>query len=447
MSPAPPLRQRVHHQQLQAHQGQRALVAGWLQDARDQGKIAFLFVRDRTGVTQCVVKKNDVGEERYKAIAGIPRESVVAVQGQVNPSKAKAGGFEIFIDAQGSVEVLNPAAAPLPLGVVDKVAADLETRLDNRFMDVRKPEVQAIFQVRSALVKAGTDYFTAQGFAQIHTPRIIGASSEGGTELYPVQYFEKKAFLAQSPQLYKQAMMATGLDRVFEVATYFRAEKHNTYRHLNEITAFDAEMAFVEDEEDVMRLLEGAVHHMWIVLAAECKDLLALRGVALQVPALPFPRVTHAEAVERVNATGKLQQPVGPEDDLSTEAERVLGELMAQEGHIFYFITKYPGSIRPFYTYVDEDTGLSRSFDLEHKGLEVTSGAQRQHDPAKLEQRLKEKGLDPADFEGYLKAFRYGMPPHGGFGLGIDRLTMEALALDNVREAVLFPRDRTRITP
>lgn len=442
-----PLRERTYAAKLgEAHVGKHATIAGWLQDARDQGKIAFLFVRDRSGVTQVVVKKNDVGEERYKAIASIARESVVVVRGLCNASKAKAGGFELLVDAQGSVEVLSAAATPLPLGVVDKVAADLETRLDNRFMDVRKPEVQAIFKVRSVLLKAGIDYFTAQGFEQIHTPRIIGASSEGGTELYPVKYFEKDAFLAQSPQLYKQAMMATGLDRVFEVATYFRAEKHNTYRHLNEITAFDAEMAFITDEEDVMKLLEGAVHHMWQRVYDECQAELKLRNVDLKVPSLPFPRIPHAEAVRLVNASGKVQQPVGSDDDLSTEAERVLGDIMQERGHIFYFITKYPGVIRPFYTYVDAD-GLSRSFDLEHKGLEVTSGAQRQHDARMLEQRLKEKGLDPADFEPYLKAFRYGMPPHGGFGLGVDRLTMEVLALDNVREAVLFPRDRTRISP
>ena len=195
-----------------------------------------------------------------------------------------------------------------------------------------------------------------------------------------------------------------------------------------------------------MKLLEGAIQAMWSAVTEQCKDALAARGAAIRVPALPLPRVPHAEAVRVVNASGKLAEPASPGGDLSTEAERVLGELMGAEGHIFYFITKYPGELRPFYTYVDVD-GSSRSFDLEHKGLEVTSGAQRQHDVETLRQRLKEKGLDPKDFESYLKAFRYGMPPHGGFGLGIDRLAMEALALDNVREAVLFPRDRTRITP
>jgi aspartyl-tRNA synthetase len=441
-----PLRARRYASQLGEHVGHRALIAGWLQDVRDQGKIAFLLVRDGTGVTQVVVKKNEVGAERYQQFVSPNRESVVAVEGLVNPSKAKAGGFEVLVDAQGSLTVLAPAEAPLPLGVVDKVQADLDTRLDNRFMDLRKPEVQAIFRVRSVLVRAGLEYFMDHGFVQIHTPRIIGASSEGGTELYPVKYFEKDAYLAQSPQLYKQAMMATGLDRVVEVATYFRAEKHNTYRHLNEITAFDCEMAFIEDEEDVMRVLEGAVHHMWKSVAERCQPELAMRGVGLTVPPLPFPRLPHAEAVRRVNASGKLAQPLGEKEDLSTEAERVLGELMATEGHVFYFLTKYPGDIRPFYTYVDPD-GTSRSFDLEHKGLEVTSGAQRQHDVARLEERLREKGLDPKDFDSYLKAFRFGMPPHGGFGLGIDRLTMEALELDNIREAVLFPRDRTRVTP
>lgn len=434
-----------------AMDGQEVVVAGWMQEIRDLGKMTFVILRDRSGTLQVFAMKAKTDEALYTLLSkGLQRESVIAVRGTVKASEKARNGYEVI---PLEVRVLNESAAPLPLGVVDKVDADLDTRLDNRFIDLRKPEVQAIFKVRSALVKAGIDSFTRQGFYQVHTPRIIGASSEGGTDLFPVKYFEKDAYLAQSPQLYKQMLMATGLDRQFEVATYFRAEKHNSYRHLNEITAFDVEMAFVESEEDVMRVLETAVRDMWQGVHDQCQGELKLLGKEVKVPALPFPRLHYDEALKLVNGTGKWTNEKGEHaeipwgEDLNAAAEKLLGEVMLARGHEFYFITKYPEQIRPFYTFIEEDRPISRSFDLEHAGLEVTSGAQRQHDPAKLEARIVHKGLDPKDFGDYLKPFRYGMPPHGGFGLGIDRLTMEVLGLPNVREAVLFPRDRTRLTP
>ena len=434
-----------------AMDGQEVVVAGWMQEIRDLGKMAFVILRDRSGTLQVFAMKAKTDEALYATLTKqLQRESVIAVRGTVKASEKARNGYEIIPQ---EVRVLNEAAAPLPLGVVDKVDADLDTRLDNRFMDLRKPEVQAIFKVRSVLVKAGIDSFTRQGFLQVHTPRIIGASSEGGTDLFAVKYFEKDAYLAQSPQLYKQMLMATGMDRQFEVATYFRAEKHNSYRHLNEVTAFDVEMAFVESEEDVMRVLETAVRDMWAGVAEGCKAELALMGKTVKVPELPFKRITYAEARDLVNGMKRWTNEKGEVaeipygDDLNAAAEKLLGEAMAAEGHEFYFITKYPEQIRPFYTFVEDHEPISRSFDLEHAGLEVTSGAQRQHDPAKLVQRILHKGLDPDDFQDYLKPFRYGMPPHGGFGLGIDRLTMEVLGLANVREAVLFPRDRNRLAP
>lgn len=433
-----------------AMDGQDVVVAGWIQETRDMGGIAFVILRDRTGTLQLVLPKKKLDAALVEQFVTPQRESVIAVLGTVKASEKARNGYEVL---PKEMTLLNESAAPLPLGVVDKVEADLDTRLDNRFLDLRKPEIQAIFKVRSVLVKAGIDSFTRQSFVQVHTPRIIGASSEGGTDLFAVKYFEKDAYLAQSPQLYKQMLMATGLDRQFEVATYFRAEKHNSYRHLNEVTAFDVEMAFVEDEEDVMRVLETAVRDMWQAVHDESQKELALLGKAVDVPALPFPRLTYDEALKLVNQTGKWRNDKGEAaeiphgDDLNASAEKILGEVMRERGHAFYFITKYPEEIRPFYTFVEDDGKTTRSFDLEHAGLEVTSGAQRQHDPKKLEERLRHKGLDPEDFQDYLKPFRYGMPPHGGFGLGIDRLTMEVLGLTNVREAVLFPRDRTRLAP
>ena len=429
---------------------QEVVVAGWIQETRDMGGIAFVILRDRSGTVQVVLPKKKLDAALVESLTGLNRESVVAIRGEVKPSEKARNGYEIL---PREVRLLSKAEAPLPLGVVDKVDADLDTRLDNRFMDLRKPEIQAIFKVRSTLVKAGIDSFHRQGFLQVHTPRIIGASSEGGTDLFPVKYFERDAFLAQSPQLYKQMLMATGVDRQFEVATYFRAEKHNSYRHLNEITAFDVEMAFIESEEQVMHVLETAVRDMWAAVAEHNQKELQLLGKTVTVPTLPFLRIPYEEALKLVNDSKRFLNDKGEPaeiphgEDLNAAAEKVLGEIMRERGVEFYFITKYPEQIRPFYTFVEEDRPISRSFDLEHAGLEVTSGAQRQHDHAKLVERLRHKGLDPADFEDYLKPFKYGMPPHGGFGLGIDRLAMEVLGLNNVREAVLFPRDRTRLHP
>lgn len=445
-----PLRTRYARDVTAADHNTTQTLAGWVQDVRALGAIAFVVLRDGSGVAQVTLPKKKVPAELFDAMTRIARESVITVTGNVAPSNQAKLGWEL-IPAQFTL--LNEAQTPLPLGVADKVSADLETRLDNRFMDLRKPEIQAIFRVRSALVRAGCESFHKQGFYQTHTPRIIGASSEGGTDLFKVKYFEKEAFLAQSPQLYKQMLMATGMDRQFEVATYFRAEKHNSYRHLNEVTAFDVEMAWIESEEEVMRVLETAVRDMWAGVRAACETELALLQRDVKVPELPFKRLAYDEAIDLVNATGTWTNEQGKVaeiprgDDLNAAAEKLLGDVMAAQGHMFYFISKYPEQVRPFYTYVNDDGKTTRSFDLEHNGLEVTSGAQRQHHPQKLEERLRHKGLDPADFQDYLKPFRYGMPPHGGFGLGIDRLTMEILGLPNVREAVLFPRDRTRLAP
>jgi len=424
--------------------GQDATVAGWLQESRDLGGVAFLILRDRSGTLQVVLPKKRLDANLVAGLLAIPRESVVLIRGEVKASDKARNGYEVV---PKEFAVLNLAETPLPLGVVDKVEAGLDTRLDNRFLDLRKPEVQAIFRVRDVVVGSGSDAFRDLGFTQVHTPRVIGASSEGGTDLFEVKYFDRKAYLSQSPQLYKQMLMATGLDRVFEVATYFRAEKHKTVRHLNEITAFDAEMAFIEDEEDVMRVLETVVHRIWQAVHDRCGAELSTLGKEVRLQPTPFPRVPYDDAVQQVNATDRLGRPIEWGEDLSTEAEKVLGELMAAKGHDFYFITGYPEAIKPFYAYVEDGSTVSRSFDLEYRGLEVTSGAQRQHDPAKLVKRIELKGLDPKEFADYLKAFRFGMPPHGGFGLGIDRLTMQVLDLPNVREAVLFPRDAERLTP
>ncbi|MBI5061835.1 MAG: aspartate--tRNA(Asn) ligase, partial [Candidatus Aenigmarchaeota archaeon] len=319
----------------------------------------------------------------------------------------------------------------------------MDTRLDARFFDVRKPEISAIFQIRDQLQYSGREFLRSKGFMEITTPKIIASASEGGTDLFPISYFEKEAFLAQSPQLYKQSMMASGLDRVYEIATYFRAEQHNTIWHLNENTAFDLEMAFIESEEDVMDILEGLVLHVIKHISKNCQPQLDILKKEVAVPKNP-PRLMYDECLKMLKGIVDIEWG----EDISTEGEKKLGEIMKEKGYEVFFIKKYPLKIRAFYTMPDPtNPKLSNSFDLEYKGREISSGAQRIHLYDMLVKRIEAKGLNPENFCSYLDAFRFGMPPHGGFGLGIERLLMQILELPNIREAMLFPRDRKRLTP
>ncbi len=413
-------------------------VAGWVEDIRNLGSIAFIILRDRKGTLQLTILKKKT-PVLFEKIISLPRESVISVKGSCKENEKVRNGYEILPE---SFDVLSVAETPLPLGVVDKVEADFDTRLDNRIIDLRKPETQAIFKIRNAVLAAAHEYLRSQNFLEVHTPKIIASSSEGGTDMFKLRYFEKEAFLAQSPQLYKQSLMATGLDRVYEIAWYFRAEEHNTRRHLNESTAVDIEMAYIKDEDDVMKILENLVHAMW-KRASECTPELEILKKTITIPKLPFVRLPYDDVVKKIQQQHSL---IEWGKDLSTEDERLLGDIMKTEGVDFYFITKYPLASKPFYTMPDREK-YSRSFDLECKGVEISSGSQRIHDVSLLIERLKACGLDPKDFDGYLKAFRYGMPPHGGFGFGIERFLMELLELSNIRECILFPRDRTRLNP
>jgi nondiscriminating aspartyl-tRNA synthetase len=413
-------------------------VAGWVEDIRNLGSIAFLILRDRKGTLQLTILKKKT-PELFEQLTSLPRESVISVKGLCKENEKVRNGYEILPE---SVDILSIAETPLPLGVVDKVESDFDTRLDNRVLDLRKPETQAIFKIRNAVLATIDEYLRSQHFLEVHTPKIIASSSEGGTDVFKLRYFEKEAFLAQSPQLYKQSLMATGLDRVYEIAWYFRAEEHNTRRHLNESTAVDVEMAFIRDEAEVMEILEHLVHVIW-KRAAACAEELEMLKKTVSVPKVPFVRVRYDDVIKKIQQNNS---PIQWGQDLSTEDEKILGEIMKEDGIDFYFITKYPLASKPFYT-MPEGEKYSHSFDLECRGIEISSGSQRIHDVTLLQERLKACGLNPEDFEAYLKAFRYGMPPHGGFGFGIERFLMELLDLNNIRECILFPRDRTRLTP
>ncbi len=421
--------------------GKPATLGGWVEDVRNLGGIAFLIIRQRDGTFQATVKKKG-NEPLFEAAAKLVRESVVAVHGTVQPNAQVRNGWELLA---ASIAVLSAADAPLPLPVADKVGAEMDTRFDNRFLDLRKPERRAIFRVRSVVLAALRERLASQGFLEVHTPKLAGAGAEGGATLFETAYFGRKAYLSQSPQLYKQILMSTGLDRVMEFAPAFRAEPSDTVRHVTEFTSFDGEMAWIESQEDVFRVLEDAVAHAIERVRSEAKPELEILHADPAVPQLPLRRLPYDEALEILRNRGKH---VRDRDDIDTEGEKVLGAAMGQEGHALYFLTEYPAAIKPFYIMAKpDDPEASFSFDLEYKGDEMASGGQREHRYDVLVANLKAKGIDPAGFEFYLKAFRYGMPPHGGWGFGIDRFVQKLLDLPNVREAILFPRDRTRLVP
>jgi len=421
--------------------GSAVAVAGWVHDVRDLGGLRFLLLRDKVGIIQVTLPKKYIHKEIFEASGKLVKESVISVEGEVKAEAKAPGGYEII---PSSISVLSTAAMPLPLDPTGKVFANIDTRLDNRVMDLRRGEIRAIFRVRDAALEAGRQYLRTNDFIEIHTPRIISTTSEGGTELFPIAYFEKEAFLAQSPQLYKQMMMSTGMDRVYEIATYFRAEEHNTVWHLNEITAIDCEMAFIKDEQDVLRVIENLIAAMIKGAMSSAGGELKKLNKKLLVPKLPLLRLTYAEALQILEEHG-MHVPWG--EDLTTEAEKKLGKALKERGHELYFVTKYPLKIKPFYTMPSDDQKYSNSFDLEFKGREIISGSQRIHDYDMLVKRIKAKKLNPGNFSYYLDAFKYGMPSHGGFGLGIERFVTLLLDLPNVRESVLFPRDRKRLEP
>ena len=422
--------------------GDRVTVAGWVHEVRDLGGIAFLILRDASGRLQVKVEKEALDDDLVETALGVHRESVLVVTGAVEAEERAPTGVEVVPE---SVEVLAAADPELPLDPSGKVGSELPTRLDNRTLDLRRREVQAVFEVRGEVLRAVRETLRDLDCVEINTPKIVATGTEGGTELFPVTYFGREAFMNQSPQLFKQLVAGSSVERVFEVGPIFRAEEHNTPRHLNEATSIDFEGAFV-DAPEAMDVAERVVRDAYAAVAERAPDALEALGLAgaFEVPEEGFPRLAYEEALERVNATGALDDHLGWGDDLSTEAERALGEAVGRH----YFVTDWPSEVKPFYIKDhDDDPEVSTGFDLMHPRLELVSGGQREHRHDRLVEGFREQGLDPAQFEYYTKMFRYGMPPHAGWGMGADRLVMSMLGLDNIREVVLFPRDRQRLSP
>ena len=417
--------------------GEEVRVMGWVHEIRDLGGIIFVVLRDRDGLVQVTAPSKKIDKEIFEDLRKLKKESVITVKGTVQEAGKAPNGVEVI---PSEVLVLNESKQPLPLDPTEKVKAEIDTRLDSRFLDLRKPGVSAIFKIKSTMLNSVRTFFTENGFLEINTPKLVASATEGGTELFPITYFEREAFLGQSPQLYKQMMMSAGFDKVFEIAQIFRAEEHDTLRHLNEAVSIDMEASF-KDQHDVMAYLEQMIVKVTTDINEKCAKELEILGHDLKIPTAPFPKIDYADLVDMVNSKG-VNMRYG--EDLSRAAEKAMGEIM--DG--FYFITGWPQEIKPFYVQPeDENQEISQAFDLMYKDLEISSGATRVHGYDLLVEQIKERGLNPESFETYLKAFEYGMPPHAGWGVGADRLTMILTGVENIRETVLFPRDRRRLTP
>ncbi|WP_420545713.1 aspartate--tRNA(Asn) ligase [Nitrosopumilus sp.] len=411
--------------------GSQVVLGGWVEDLRKLGKMTFITLRDVSGISQIIVKgelNDNLGE--------VNRQSVVSVKGIVQETKARDFAFEIKAE---QIEILGKAIHPLPVDPIGRIESNIDTRLNHRALDMRNQKTASIFKLRHHVLQSLRKTLTEKKFIEITTPKIIGSASEGGANLFSLEYFGKKAYLAQSPQLYKE-QMTIGLERVFEISNFYRAENSHTGRHLSEFTSIDIEAAFM-DYNDVMDVLESLVLDVYKFTSENCKKEQQEIGHQIEIPTGPFERVTYNQCIDELKKEG---ENVEFGDDLLDSHLRIIGK--NHPG--FFFLTDWPMKLKPFYIREkDEDPELSRSFDLQYGYLELSSGGTRLHNPEMIKERLKEQDLDPSQFTDHLKAFDWGMPPHSGWGMGLDRLMTTLIGIDNVREVVLYPRDPDRLSP
>ena len=423
--------------------GEEVHLEGWVHDVRVLGGISFVLLRSARGIVQVAAPKKAVTPELLDLISGLHQEDVISCRGVVKESRAARMGFEVI---PSSIEVISKADSPLPLDPRGVTPTNLDTRLQWRSLELRRPETAAIFKIENAVVQGFEDYFQKRGFIRTFTPSIIGGVSEGGSEVFRIDFYGKDAYLRQDPQLHRQLTIAGGFDRIYDLGTNWRAELSHTPRHLSEHRTIAPEIAFISDEGDTMRLEEEMVVHGIRQVIQTCGDELALLKVELEVPRTPFPEVRFPEVYEILQGLG-IKLPKN--QDIDDPSQRALAEHVKKEtGSDFFFLNRFPSSIRPFYIMrVDDDPEYARSVDIVFKGLELSSGGQREHRHEKIIAQIREKGYSVKSLEWFTEPFRYGVPPHGGYSFGIERFTAYLLGMENIKEAALFPRDPDRLVP
>jgi nondiscriminating aspartyl-tRNA synthetase len=411
-------------------------IEGWVHRIRCLKAITFLILRDRTGLVQCVIDNDLIKSDMIKL------ESVVAITGNVKESNNKLNKFEIEVN---NLEMINNCKNELPIEInKETLNINLDTMLNNRVLSLRHEKINAIFKVQNLIVSGFKEYLSKEGFTEIFTPKLVAEGAEGGTEVFEVKYFENKAYLAQSPQFYKQMMVAAGFERVFEVGHVYRAEQHDTNRHLNEYVSMDLELGFINNEEDIMDLEENLLKFIIDKMENEAQKYLQLLNVELPKIKDTIPRMKLNEAIDILS---KEYNKTNLEGDLDPEAEKLICKYAKEKlGSDFIFLTHYPRAKRPMYTMPcgEKET---HSFDLLFRGIEITTGGQRIHDYEMLINNIKYKGLCPENYESYTEIFKYGVPKHGGLAIGLERIVSKILGLENVREATLITRDRHRLIP
>ena len=426
----------IQPEELECYVGQKVMLHGAVHALRDMGEIVFLELRCRTALAQCVTDNRSL-------LAEITEECCVRVTGTVHADSRAPGGFELTLE---TVKLLSRPAEPLPVAVNKwKMNLNVDTHMNLRPVTLRNLRERSIFRIQAGICRGFREYLDSEGFTEIHTPKIQSRGAEGGSNIFRLEYFSRRAYLAQSPQFYKQTMAGV-FERVYEVAPVFRAEKHSTVRHLNEYTSLDFEMAYIDSFRDVMQMESAMLRHVFAVLRSDySEDLQRLGAEAPDFDRIPEVRFDEAKRL----ASEKYGRPIRNPYDLEPEEEINIGRYFKEEyGSDFVFVTHYPSKKRPFYAMDDpEDPRFTLSFDLLYKGMEITTGGQRVHDYEMLVKKMAARDMDPEDIHSYMMIFRHGMPPHGGLGIGLERLTMRLLNLENVRYATLFPRDMSRLEP
>jgi len=416
--------------------GEEVTLFGWVQEIRDLGGIRFIIMQDREGTIQVTIPKKRILPEVLAKSDILQKRFTLAVKGTVKKTNMTPRGIEVIPNA---IKILNAATEQLPIDITGKTPANIEARLDARALDLSQEKSLAAFKIQHTALEAIRSYLFERGFIEVHTPRIIASATEGGAELFSVNYFGQKAYLAQSPQLYKEELTMS-FEKVFEVGPFFRAEESHTRRHLSEFTSVDVEEAFA-NAQDVMVLLEQVIHHACLTVRQKCAGELSVLKYKFEVPEVPFKRLTYDQVLSDLKAQG-AEIPWG--EDIPSEAFRKLGKLYPY----FYFITDWPTHAKAFYIKPrDDKPEVCEGFDLMWRYIELVSGGTRISSKKQLMERMSEKGLNPETFKYHLQAFDYGMPPHAGWAIGLERLTMILTGKKNIREVTLYPRDRARLTP